>query len=300
MLATLKEELPKKVHALRQLAQFSDTPQEILNHLDFMTEFESICGEAARLWRTQQKAKPEKFELNVKFMAAIGRVLKEERSTVSLTWLLGEAAVVSFVDSVRKLDKIAAPQAKAHMYSTAESLKLVIECMRKAMAGSCELTDDGAIANTDDFYSHFNITKLQKVRSDRQKAKKLVGELQEFYKAHDKVPVDNFDDMLSIMEKARLQTTAWGLISFLCNPEIQSDTAGGGALRQQLGQAWGLQTVDKGKPFYEALTQFLGKSNVTMVEELVSRGEGSAKQKQRATPVVPAPPPASSKRRKTT
>ena len=145
-LLPIVQRCPAKLHNMRQLAQYSETPTQVLHHLDVVPDFVSRCENAHRLWPDSQKPDSQKQQKLAKdevcspLVNMISRCLSEEVVKVTMVWLLGESGAASLLDTIKMLDKVAKPQVHSHIASTVFILKSTIACIEKALS-NCEKTE---------------------------------------------------------------------------------------------------------------------------------------------------------------
>lgn len=261
-------------HKVKQLATFSDTPAQALAHLTFATStFHGICTAAHKAVECQGCV-PADYVPDSKLLLQIEKCLTGEQEKGHLVWLLGDAGGASFLEDLRTMLAGLKPACE-------EFVELQAKQASEAVAG-VESMLAAAGASDEDFFKHFNTTKLNKLRALRAKAKGLMDNLKPLLGEGESRWPEKVKGGDAMMDAAKMQTIKWGLLSFVLHVDIEAATQGGTGLRSQLEKLWGLNSMDK------TVAEYLGETLVKRIEHLV------AKDKQRKKASVGKKPPATS------
>ena len=158
----------------------------------------------------------------------------------------------------RKIRDNIAPAANRH---TDGLLAKATRCKAKLKG---MLASEEAEAQDTEFFSHYNMQKINALKMARAEAKKLVESLSNNFPVESERP-ETMTDVAALLDQARLQTVRWTYLAFTSDPEIKSLSKGGQTLRKNLRAAWDLNGA---KP---DVVKYLGSDYIAQIKTILGQ-----------------------------
>lgn len=169
-----------------------------------------------------------------------------------LQWLGGDEAARVLFEQLTEVENAVMVPAMAHA-QTLQNKVIRAQAKLEKMLATDEVSEDHS-----KFVSFFTMKSMGTMKSARGIVKKAVAEYAETPGTDEQVMAD----AVGAMNKAKLQTIKWGLLTFLFNPDIESLASAGKQVRHDFRAAWQLNQDTEG------VKDMLGKELVDQITQV--------------------------------